>query len=337
MRALVFGADRVPRVQRVPEPTPGSGEVLLRVEAAGICHTDHDILHGRYPAALPRVPGHEFAGEIVELGHDVTRWRVGDRVAVDPLVACDRCPNCRRGHRNLCREIAAYGADLDGGAAEFAVVRAQNAHAVGDLPGSVAALAEPLACATLGVRRANPRPEARALVLGAGPIGLLLAVALRSHGVRDIGICDLFEERLTRARAFGVSATYPAGPDLPQQLLADHGPEAGRFDLVIDATGRPEVVQQGLALLRDAGTLLVFGVCPPGSGVTVDPHEVYARQLTILGSFSLAGTLPEAITTLRTTSLPAADLVSHTFALDEAVDAFHRIGSPDTLKIQVTP
>jgi len=310
---------------------------MLRVEAAGICHTDLDILHGRYPAQLPRVPGHEFAGEIVELGRDVTRWRVGDRVAVDPLVPCDRCRNCRRGHRNLCPQIAAYGADLDGGAAELAVVRAQNAHAIGDLAAPLAALAEPLACATLGISRARPEPEDRVLILGAGPIGLLLAAALRSKGVRDVGICDLFQDRLERAGRFGVSALYPAGPNLAERLVDAHGPDDGRFDLVVDATGRPEVVQQGLGLLRDAGTLLVFGVCPPGSSIALDPYEVYSRQLTVLGSFSLAGTLPGAITTLRTSNLPLADLVSHSFSLDDAPEALSRVGAADTLKIQIAP
>lgn len=336
MRALVFDADRVPRVHEVPDPRAGSGEVLLKVEAVGICHTDLDILHGRYPARLPVVPGHEFSGTVLAVGTDVTRLRVGDRVAVDPLVSCGRCPSCIRGHRNLCRDILAYGADLNGGMAELVAVRAQNAHPIGDLPSSVAALAEPLACATWGVRRADPHPDDRVLVLGAGPIGLLLAAALRSRGVKDIHAADLLEDRLTRAERFGVSRTHLAGDDLAHRLRSMDEDDPG-YDLVIDATGRPEVVQQGLGLVRDAGTLLVFGVCPPGSAITLDPNEVYARQLRVLGSFSLSGTLPEAIDTLRTTSLPMGDLVSQRFSLEEAPGALSLVGTAGTLKIQVAP
>lgn len=336
MKALVFDADRVPRVREVPDPRAGSGEVLIKVEAVGICHTDLDILHGRYPARLPVVPGHEFSGTVLTVGADVTRLREGDRVAVDPLISCGQCSSCTRGHRNLCRDILAYGADLDGGMAELVAVRAQNAHPIGDLASSSAALAEPLACATLGVRRADPRPDGRVLVLGAGPIGLLLAAALRSHGVRDIHAADLLADRLAMAERFGVSQTHSAGPDLVTRLRPTDQPDQG-YDLVIDATGRPDVVQQGLSLLRDAGTLLAFGVCPPGSAVTFDPNEVYARQLQVLGSFSLNGTLPEAISTLRTTNLPMGDLISHRFSLDEAPEALRLVGTTGTLKIQIAP
>lgn len=349
MNALVFGADRVPRTERVSEPSPRPGEALVRVDAAGICHTDHDILHGRYPAALPRIPGHEIAGTVVGLGAgrasspggpsgtaDRTVIEVGDRVAVDPLVTCGTCANCRRGHRNLCRRLQAYGADLDGGIAELVVVRLENLHPVGDLDAGVAALAEPLACATLGVARANPQPTDRVVVMGAGPIGLLLASALRSRGVRDVTVVDVLADRLLLARDFGATATHLATTD----LVETQGPTAdgtGGFDLVVDATGRPEVVQQGVRLLRDAGTLLVFGVCPPGSALVLDPHEVYARQLHVLGSFSLAGTLPAAIETLRTTDLPMRTLVTHQFPLTDAVEALQRVGTGGSLKIQVAP
>lgn len=335
MQALVFDADRTAKIRQVPDPTPGDGEVLIRVEAAGICHTDHDILAGRYPAALPRVPGHEFAGRILDVGTGVSRLGADDRVAVDPLVSCTACRNCAAGRRNLCTNIQAYGADLDGGLAELVVVREQNCHPIADLPASTAALAEPLACATLGIQRINPATADRALIIGAGPIGLLLATALRGRGVESVSAADLDPGRLEYAQRFGVDHTYLSGPDLVEQIRNSSGDVANGFDIVIDATGRPAATQLATQLLGDNGTLLIFGVCPPGSQITLDPNEIYARQLTVLGSFSLCGTLSDAIQTLNTTSLPMADLVSHRYSLADAVDAFEQVGKPGTLKIQV--
>jgi len=336
MQALVFGADRTATIQQVPDPVPGDGEVLIHVEAAGICHTDHDILAGRYPAALPRIPGHEFAGEVIDTGTGVSRLRPGDRVAVDPLVSCSACRNCAAGRPNLCTNIQAYGADLDGGLAELVAVREQNCHPIADLPAHVAALAEPLACATLGIQRVNPAADDRALIVGAGPIGLLLATALRGRGVQSVTAADLDSGRLEHAQRFGVDHTYLSGSDLVEQIRRSSDDACDEFDIVIDATGNPAVTQQAARLLGDNGTLLIFGVCPPGSQITLDPYEVYARQLTVLGSFSLCGTLPEAIQTLQATSLPMADLISDRYCLADAVTAFEQVGNPGTLKIQVT-
>lgn len=335
MQALLFNPDRTATIAHLPDPEPGEGEILLRVEAAGICHTDLDILAGRYPAALPRVPGHEFCGRIIDTGADANRFRRGDRVAVDPLVSCSVCRHCVAGRRNLCSSLKAYGADLDGGLAELVVVREQNCHPIGDLPAAIAALAEPLGCATLGVRRVAPGPGDRALIIGAGPIGLLLATALRNRGVSSISAADLDPDRLEYARRFGVDRTILSGPDLVDRIHGTSGDDDRSFDIVIDATGQPAVTQQATQLLDDNGTLLIFGVCPPGSHIALDPNEIYARQLTVLGSFSLCGTLPEAITTLQISRLPLSDLVSHHYSLSEAVAAFAKVGKPGTLKIQV--
>lgn len=331
MRALVFNDRASAGVTDWPDPAPGPAEVLLAVEAAGVCHTDLDILHGRYPANLPVIPGREFAGTVLGFGADVHNVQVGERVAVDPLVSCGRCRNCERGRRNLCREIQAYGADRDGGMAQRAVVAATNLHPVGDLAPELAALAEPLGCACHGIGRAAPGPQDRVLLFGAGPIGLLLAVVLHARGVRDLTVVDVFEDRLDVARQFGATQIVRAGPDLAARV----GDQ--RFDLVIDATGRPDVVQAGVGFLHNGRTLLIFGVCPPGSALQLDPNEVYARELRVIGSFSLNGTLDEGLSILRSTELPIASLISETYSLADADAALSRVGARDSLKIQVHP
>lgn len=330
MNAVVYTALDTFEVTRVPKPKPRPGELLIRVEAAGLCHTDLDILAGRYSAELPRIPGHEFAGTVVDADPMYDGY-IGERVAVDPLIACHECRNCTRGYPNLCTEGQAYGAERDGGFAEYALVRRENVHNAGGLPMPVAALAEPFACAVNALERARLRPGMRAAIIGAGPMGMMLSIALRGWDVHDVTFADRRPERLERARSFG--ATHTA---VVEESITDAFPAAG-FDLVIDATGRPEVVQDAIRLLADGGTLIPFGVCPPGSQITLDPFEVYRRQLRIIGSFSLNRGIPEALRILQRSDFPVQELITTRFALDQGTEALAAIGGADTIKIQFDP
>lgn len=330
MKAVVYTGPDTFEVTRVPQPTPGPGELLIRVEAAGLCHTDLDILAGRYPAEFPRIPGHEFAGTVVD-ADSTYRGYIGARVAVDPLIACHQCRNCTRGYPNLCTAGQAYGAERDGGFAEYAVVRQENAHNIGGLSMPVAALAEPFACAVNALERARLAPGMKAAIIGAGPMGMILSIALRGWDVHDVTFADRIPERLERARSFGATHTAIVDESITNVL-----PTAD-FDLVIDATGRPEVVQDAIRLLADGGTLVPFGVCPPGSQISLDPFEIYRRQLRIIGSFSLNRGIPEALRILQRSDFPLQELITTRFALDAGAEALAAIGGADTIKIQFDP
>lgn len=330
MNAVVYTAIDTFEVTTVPIPAPGSGELLIRVEGAGLCHTDLDILAGRYAAQFPRIPGHEFAGTVVDADPALTA-RIGERVAIDPLIACGTCRNCRRGYPNLCTNGQAYGAERDGGFAEYAVVLSDNAINSGDLTAPVAALAEPFACAVNALDRASTPPGSRALIVGAGPMGMILSIAARGRGIDDLTLADRVPERLDRATRFG--ATKAA---LIDGGLLDTLP-AAEYDLVIDATGRPSVVQEAVGLLADGGTLVPFGVCPPGSDLHLDPFEIYRRQLRIIGSFSLNRGIPGALHILNATPYPVDELITTQFSLTQGADALRAIGAPITVKIQFDP
>ncbi|MGO1538457.1 MAG: alcohol dehydrogenase catalytic domain-containing protein [Leucobacter sp.] len=331
MKALVFTALGESEVTEVAKPTPGPGEVLVRVDATGFCHTDLDVLHGRYPASFPRIPCHEYAGTVVEAHDKADEYLIGKLVAIDPLLSCGECRNCLRGFGNLCPTIQAYGSDVDGGAAEYSVVSAHNVHDATGLAPHIAALAEPFACILNGIQRSGIGPEDRVAVVGAGPIGMMMGVLLATLGVTSAAVFDVAEARLSQAHKFGFTETHHVVSDLTTAAGGE------RYDAVFDATGRPAVVQQCLALLEDAGTLVPFGVCPPGSEVTLDPNEVYARQLRIIGSFSLSGTVPAALELLRETKFDVGALVTDRYDFVDAKQAFERIGSPESLKIQVSP
>lgn len=325
MEALVFEAVGRARVTDLPEPQPADDEVVIRVAATGLCHTDSDILHGRYMGAYPVIPGHEVAGTVVGRGSAVTTLAVGDRVAVDPLLPCGTCPACRAGRPSLCADLQAYGATRDGGFASAVAVKAANAHPIGVLPFSRAALAEPFACVLHGIDRARVVPGARALVFGAGPIGLMMMMALQARHGTAVTMVDLEESRLERALRLGAD-----------DVIDGRGSQGAseRFDLVVDCTGVPAVCAKMPSHARDGATLLMFGVCPPDALAGFSPYEIFRRELTLVGSHSLSNNLPDALDILHRLGERADRLVSHHLSLEQIAEQLHAPAKAGTMKLQ---
>lgn len=206
------------------------------MRAAGLCHTDIDVLHGRYgTGAFPLVPGHEYAGTIEAVAEDVTSVKPGDRVAVDPNIPCGQCPACAKGLTNLCSALKAYGVTENGGFAEYGVVAADHVHRIGDLAFETAALAEPLACVLNGLGAAGVgaggHVPGNALIFGAGPIGLLMALSLKASGAAKVAVADISEQRLAFAASLGLVPLVSGSQDLAAQ--------ARGFDFVVDVAGLP--------------------------------------------------------------------------------------------------
>ncbi len=326
MRALVFRAVDDAVVTDVREPVAGPGEVLLSVAATGLCHTDSDILHGRYLGAYPVIPGHEIAGTVVDVGATVTTVAVGDRVAVDPLRPCRTCDACRAGRPSLCATLQAYGATHDGGFAPYTAVEAVNVHKIGAMSFGRAALAEPFACVMHGIDRARVARGVRALVFGAGPIGLMMMMGLQARHAAHVTMVDLDESRLERAMALGADGVVEGrGEALPA---------AGRFDLVVDCTGVPAVAGRLNASAADGATLLFFGVCPPDALASFSPHEVFRRELTLVGSHSLSDNLPDALSILDRLGERADRLVSHRLPLDGILEQLRHPAKAGSMKLQ---
>lgn len=327
MKALLFKSIGHCAIEDIADPRPGPNDVLIAVAATGVCHTDLDILHGRYLGAYPVVPGHEIAGTVVDVGAAVTSIAVGTRVAVDPLITCGRCDACRRQRPSLCTGLKAYGATSNGGFAPLVVVDARNAHPIGDLPFHIAALAEPFACVMHGIDRARTAPGASAIIFGAGPIGLMMMMGLNARGVTDVTMVDLEESRRQRAVEFG--ADMAVGPEEAEGVRRSR-----RFDIVIDCTGVVPVCERMPDFAADGATLLFFGVCPPDIKAGFAPFEIFRRELALVGSHSLSNNIPDAIGVLKGLGARAEALVSHRLPL-EAI-ARHMVSpvKEGTMKIQ---
>lgn len=332
MRAIQFTAKGEARLADLTIGDIPAGHALVKVKASGLCHTDIDVLHARYgDGAFPLVPGHEYAGVIEAVAADVTGLGIGARVAVDPNLPCGTCPSCRKGLSNLCRDLKAYGVSHNGGFAEYSLVRADHLHGIGTMPFPVAALAEPLACVVNGLNSAGLHSGAalpeEALVIGAGPIGLLLALSLKAEGIKSVTVADINESRLAFAADLGLGGILSGSAELATRRRS--------FDFVADATGIASVVEGMIDLVADGGTALLFGVCAPDARISIAPFEIFRRQLKLTGSHSLNRNIPDALAILEKDDGSMARLVSHQLTLDEVLPFFTKKPTdPATMKVQ---
>lgn len=337
MRAAVIPAPGRLETRDLPIPEAGPGQVRVKVAATGVCGTDLHLLGGRFHAVFPLVPGHEISGTIDQVGPGVQGLEEGDPVALDPVVACGTCHYCQKGLRQHCERFQALGVTTAGGFAEYVLAPAANAYKVGKIPLEVAAFAEPLGCVAWGVLRLRPEPASKALLFGAGPIGLLLMQALLASGASSVTVVDPIEERLELARQLGANRTLKTGPEVVSQLndLEPYG-----FDVVSEATGRPEVVQEMPNLATRGGKVLVFGVGPDDATVPFSPYQIYHNDLTVVGSFSLNATVPMALEWLSSGRVSVEPLITHRLPieqLNQALDYKNHPGMAGAQKVLIEP
>jgi D-arabinitol dehydrogenase (NADP+) len=318
-------------VASVAVPRPGTGEVLIEVARAGICGTDLHILDGDYELArFPMTPGHEFAGTIVALGEGVRRRRLGERVTADPNLPCGLCPECQRGAVNQCHDLAVVGVTRDGAFARYVAVPEAVVVPIGDLSFAEGALVEPLACVVWGLERIRVRAGDLALVFGAGPMGCLLIQALKATGAARVAVVDVAPSRLALARTLG--ADLAVTPDELGQLkaLAPLG-----FELVVEATGIPAVLEGCVERARPGGTVWVFGVAPGDAIARVSPYLLFRRDLALVGTFAVNQTVPRAVAMIQGGAVKVAPLVSHVLPIESFAEGLRLAAhDPDRMKIQ---
>ena len=318
-------------VETVPVPAPGPGEVLIEVSRAGICGTDLHILDGDYELArFPMTPGHEFAGTVVALGEGVRRRHLGERVTADPNLPCGLCPECQRGMVNQCHDLAVVGVSRDGAFARYVSVRESVVVPIGDMSFAAGALAEPLACVVWGLDRIRLQAGDNALVLGAGPMGCLLLQALAASGAARVAVVDIAPARLELARSLGADKVVT--PDEPEALreVAPLG-----FELVVEATGVPSVLEGAVGHARPGGTVWVFGVAPGDALVRVSPFTLFRHDLSLVGTFAVNQTVPRAVSMIQGGAVQVEPLVSHVLPIESFAEGMRVAAEdPERMKVQ---
>jgi len=330
MRAIVLDRPGSFRVAEVPDPTPGEGQIVVKVDACGVCGTDIHIMDGEFPPTpYPITPGHEFAGTIV--ASDVPAQMdlpVGTKVAVDPSLYCGYCRRCRAGRGNLCENWAAVGDTVDGAFAEYVAVSAANAHRLPDgTDGQLGSMVEPLACAVHGLRRLGPLFGDSVVLTGAGTMGLLLLQLLVHSGAGPVTVVDLVPGRLEVARKLGAARIAAGLGDLQDE----------RFEIAIDATGVAAVIDGVSALLDRGGRLLVFGVAPAGATMSLSPFRVYNDEITVTGSMAILRSFAPAVELIGSGAIDPRPLLSAPLPLEQFGEALHRVRAGQGIKWHVRP
>jgi 2-desacetyl-2-hydroxyethyl bacteriochlorophyllide A dehydrogenase len=317
------------RVGTVGDPAPGDGQVVVPVGACGICGTDLHIADGHFPPTpYPIVPGHEFAGEIVEIGRNVAGgWRSGERVAVDPSLFCGRCRPCQAGRGNLCENWGATGDTVDGAFAEYVAVPAANCYRMPEaMTWRQGALVEPLSCAVHGLRRIGVEPGERFLVVGAGTMGLLMQQLLIRGGA-EVTVVDRNPLRVPTATALGARATATDVSELDDE----------RFDAAVDCTGAAPAIEAAFDSLRRGGRLLVFGVAPEEARARLSPFRIYNDELTIVGSMAVLHSYGAALDLIASGRVSTDELLTETLPLSEFAKALELMRNASGIKTQVLP
>jgi len=302
----------------VPDPDCVTGEVVIRTAYCGICGTDLDILQGTMPenfARYPVVPGHEWTGEVVEVGRGVNNLRIGDRVSVEGYLPCGQCPRCRAGNNNLCVKHEQIGMTRHGGLAEFVAAPAVSCHIVAPhVSLDEALMVEPASTVVRGIERANPGEGSAAAVIGCGAIGLIAARVLARYSPRAVLGIDLAASQASMAELAGFTEFTT---DIQATTLKDRSGSDG-WDLVIVAAPGPKALELGFQIIRPGGALVSIGGSADSERVDLAANYFLTRDVRVEG---ILGYSTQSWTrTLRLVAegqLKLGDLISHRAPLSD--------------------
>lgn len=340
LAAVLHGAKDL-KLEPVADRPLAADEVRIAFRAGGICGSDLAYFFkgrvGDFALKEPLVLGHEVAGELVELGAEVDRLRLGDRVAIDPSRPCLTCDYCRCGRSNLCRHMRFFGSaalvpHVPGAFSEQVVARADQCHVIpAGMSWRVAACAEPLAVCLHAIERAGEILGRSVVIAGAGPIGCLMALAARAKGARHVTVTDLVAEPLEVAKACGADEVVNVR-DAPDRLEV-YKAGKGHFDVGIEASGAVPALTSLFDVVRAGGVIVQVGMLPPGE-VPVPANKLMAREIDYVGGFRFHAEYGRAVGLLATGRIDVAPILTHDLPLSRGNEAFE-IAADRTRSIKV--
>ena len=324
--------------KELPMPLPAPNEVLVKVKAVGICGSDVEYYTngriGNFVVKAPIILGHEVAGEIVDTGQNVTSFQIGDRVALEPGIPCQKCEFCKSGRYNLCPHIRFMGTPpTDGAFREYVAHPEAFTYKIPEtISFEEAALLEPLSVGIHAARRANIQPGDIVAILGAGPIGLVTLQAVRVRGAAEVLVTDLVDFRLSIAKDFGATDVVNVRKT-NKSCLANY---LKACDVVIQTATSAEAYTQAFDFVKRGGRIVQVGH-PPVSQVSIDPNLLIAEELDLVGSFRYTNTYPAAVKLLSAKRVDVKPLISRTFPLQELQVALEHVREqPDRcLKVMI--
>lgn len=339
--AVLYGVKDI-RLEERPNPIPSDEQIVLRVEACGICGTDVKLYtRGNPRVAGPMIPGHEVCGVVEHVPRSVQGLKPGDRVLVAPAIGCGLCRECQTGATNMCSHLETLGLDFDGGFAEYLAVplraRANIVPVPAGIPAEQVPVAEPLACCINGQQQVGIRPGESVAVIGMGPIGSLHVALARLQGATQVIAMDIARDRLAQAEAFGATHTVCSSEVDPVQAVRELTGGEGA-DVAIVAAPVAPVQAQALEMCRRRGRVLFFAGLPAGTTVQLDTNLIHYGQIEVKGSHaSTAAQNALALRLIAAGAVPVGRLVTGVLTLDRIHEAFERATQGRDLKIIIRP
>ncbi|KAJ4377476.1 hypothetical protein N0V83_000301 [Neocucurbitaria cava] len=326
MKALQYSEAEKFAVVEIDVPEIGDDDVL-----------DLHYHKGEFLARFPLIPGHEATGTIAATGRNVKNVAIGDRVAADALQACLSCFHCTRRKPLLCDSLLGFGGNVPGGFAEYCRYPARLVHPIGDLPDLEAVLVEPAACAAHGIERMQIEVGSRVLLFGCGPTGMLLAQLIRLNGAAHLTIASKGGPKLDLAKELGIADSFITisdhQPQVEMAALASANPYG--FDVVVEATGAPTVLEQSIEFVRKGGKLVVYGVYDEGVKIAWSPFRIWENEITVLASFCSMGHMPHVLEYVKSGKLKLGGIVSKTYRVEEWAECLEVVRRQEVVKAAI--
>ena len=303
-------------------PKVGPEDILIQVKACGICGTDVHIYEGDKGAAEvtpPTILGHEFSGVIAEVGSNVTKYKVGDRVCIDPNCYCGKCDFCRNGIAHYCTDMIGYGTTVNGGFAEYCSVNQRQVYKLGDnTTFEQGAMTEPVACCLHGMDMCNIHPGSNVVVIGGGMIGLLMLQLSKLAGAARVALLEPVESKRAVAKKLGADILIdPINENVEEELK-----KAGMtwVNTVIECVGKTATIQQAIDIVGNKGTVMMFGLTKPDDTIAVKPFQIFQKEIELKSSFINPYTQKRALDLIDSGRLDVSSMVYAVESLENLAD-----------------
>ncbi len=323
MKAMVYKGPKELQIEEVDVPEIGDRDILVKVKYCGVCGTDIHIYQGdggSFEVSPPLIMGHELSGIVEQIGKQVSKVKIGDLVSVDPNDMCGECYFCKNAMEQFCQNNKGYGTTVDGGFAEYIVAGEKQVFKFRDGTDALtAAMAEPLSCCVHGIDLCNIVPGSEVLIIGGGPIGLIMMQLAKMSGASKVILSEPVEEKRELGLRLGADlAIDPTTEDLEAILLS----ECKNINTVIECVGNTKTIENAIHLAGKGATIMLFGLTGPDAKITVKPDVIFKKELKITSSFINPYSFERAISIIESGRVNVTDVITDIVGLDHAIDVF---------------
>lgn len=336
MKAAVYHGPGDLRVEEVPVRKLKDNEVKIQVKYCGICGTDIHIFHGDggcCDVMPPLVPGHEFSGVVAEVGAGVKTVKVGDRVTGDPNDMCGECYFCKNGMQHFCKNNIGIGTTVDGGFAEYVIMREKQVYKVSDeLSFIEAAMAEPISCCLHGIDLCNIKAGDTVLVIGGGPIGMIMMQLAKNAGASKVIMSEPVEEKREQALKLGATKTIDPLHEDVEAVLAEY---CENVNVVIECVGNVHTQADAVRFAGKGATIMYFGLAAPEESFPIRPDDIFKKELHITSSYINPYSFERAIQILESGTVELESLITNVVPLDDIADVFTKPEYRRTGKVMI--